>query len=128
MLLPQSSTLQARSQYVSLRCVGACDDFAVQSPDTGYGTVDHPSQFGGKVRRAVLLQTTLCLLGRKPRGTPIRLLRWLEPRDLAKMGLHGEFFLGRFPGGSHAVPRISAFATNILGKRSFLHPAVNSGL
>jgi hypothetical protein len=44
------------------------------------------------------------------------------------MSLHDELFFGRSRGGSRSISQVAALATNVPGKPSLFHPAVNSGL
>jgi len=60
--------------------LGACAAEASepQSLDAGYSKVNHAGEFGCEIRRAVLAQATLRLLGGKPSGIAIGLLRWFK--------------------------------------------------
>src|SRR5579862_834139 len=55
----------------------------------------------------------------------IGFLWWFEARNLAKVRLHGEFFVDGISGG---IALRATFATNVPRERSLLHPAMNSGL
>jgi hypothetical protein len=80
---------------------------------------NNTNQFGSVVCGAVIPQATRRLLRGEPRGTPIQLLRRVEPKHLTQIGLYRDFDLTCF--GGVRVP-----ASNVAGKRSFFNAAMNS--
>src|ERR1700733_14704017 len=99
----------------------------MQPRDAVCSSIYQAGQLGRKVSGAIFAQSPLSFLGRKPGGVSALLLRRIESRHLAKMGLNNYFFFGGSVCPSGA-PHAATFAANVAGKRCFLHPAMNSGL
>jgi hypothetical protein len=109
-------------QATSLETIHRCSNSATRSPDAGHGAVNYLNQFRPEVRRAVLSQSPLRPLRRKPGGISTKLLRWDEPQDFAKMGVNRRLSIGRSP---DRISCLSAPAANVPGEGIFLHPAMN---
>jgi hypothetical protein len=94
-----------------------------QTLDSACGKVDHASEFGCELGRTILAEAALCLLGGKPSGIPIGLLRRFKAQDLTEMGADAALVPRRF-----RSPCVCALPPNVLGERCFLDPAMNSRL
>jgi hypothetical protein len=85
--------------------------------DSGYGKVDHASDFSCEVGRSVLAQATLRLLGGKPGGIPMGFLRRFKPRNLTEMSADAAGFF-----------RGPTLPLNVVSEGGFLDAAMDPSL
>ena len=103
----------------------------MQSSDAGDGTVNDARKFAADFRAAVLQEALLCFLGAKPGGMPIRFLRSLELRYLAKMDNDCQPGRRRSSSGRPRVlprRRSIGFVVEVAGECHRLYPSMNPGL